>query len=156
MTKKQRSFGQLDFDFQLVPEPPPTPATRPTPMSRLLATVKRNNSKKPYANLEGWEVREGRTVYNPRECKKRIVELLRQKRGTDDEWVWSGTLVWGCNMNHDAVWHMIKLLVKWGRIEQAEEYLGQYKIERFTKPPPKRYQGFNFVFRLTDKPEPTP
>lgn len=149
--------AMFNFDEPLTkpPLPPPPAPTRPTPMSKYLAKVKRNNSKKKYANLEGWEAREGRETYDPRLCRKRIVEQLAAKKGTDYEWVWQGTLTWGCNMNGDAVRHMLGLLVKWGRIEIEEEYLGQYKIERFTKPPPERYKGYSIVYRLADKPEPT-
>lgn len=151
-------MNQATFNFEepLTKPIPHSQSARPSPMSKYLAKVKRNNSKKKYANLELWEVREGRETYDPSLCRKRIVEALAMLSGTDDEWVWFGDMVSRCNMNHDAASHMLGLLVKWGRVEVAEEYIGQYKIERFTKPPPARYQGFCHVYRLTDKPEPTP
>lgn len=72
MTKKQKSFDQLDFDFLVPDAPRKPPPAKPdehgfiphqhraqTPMSKYLAGVKRNNSKRKYANLEAWEAREG-------------------------------------------------------------------------------------------------
>lgn len=105
-------------------------------------------------DLNAYDREIGRDEYEPRECRRRILDA------TGDQWVGFIELVHVVRMKVQPVNDMLCRLVKWGRLERHELYFGEHTSEdRLTRPPlerqklpggklgPSLYHGFEWGYR---------